>query len=240
MPRLVLVAAPAGFGKTTVLTQWLTAPDPKTAGSTRRVAWLSLDQDDSDLPRFLTHVIAAFQTTNPDLGVDALALMDTDRIQTDAVLVSLVNDLDTVAEPTVLALDDYHVIDSPVVHDAVAFLLDNLPGQVTVAIATRADPHLPLSRLRARDELVELRASDLRFTDEEAEQFLNEVMGLELQRGHVTALEARTEGWAAGLQLAALSARGRAEVGDVDAFVDAFTGSHRFILVGGGAAQPAR
>ena len=230
MPRLVLVAAPAGFGKTTVLTQWLTAPDPKTAGSTRRVAWLSLDQDDSDLPRFLTHVIAAFQTTNPDLGVEALALMDTDRIQTDAVLVSLVNDLDTVAEPTVLALDDYHVIDSPVVHDAVAFLLDNLPGQVTVAIATRADPPLPLSRLRARDELVELRASDLRFTDEEAEQFLNEVMGLELERGHVTALEARTEGWAAGLQLAALSARGRAEVGDVDAFVDAFTGSHRFIL----------
>ena len=129
-----------------------------------------------------------------------------------------------------LALDDYHVIDSPVVHDAVAFLLDNLPGQVTVAIATRADPPLPLSRLRARDELLELRASDLRFTDEEAEQFLNEVMGLELERGHVTALEARTEGWAAGPTAGSTSARGRAEVGDVDAFVNAFTGSHRFIL----------
>ncbi|HET9841405.1 MAG TPA: helix-turn-helix transcriptional regulator, partial [Nocardioides sp.] len=230
MPRLVLVAAPAGFGKTTVLTQWLT-PTAELAEMSRRVAWLSLDEGDSDLQRFLTHVVAALQTTNPDLGADALALMDNDRgFRTDDVLVSLVNDLDTIAEPTVLALDDYHVVSTTAVHDAVTFLLDNLPGQVTLAITTRADPPLPLSRLRARDELVELRASDLRFTDDEAERFLNEVMGLELEPLQVAALETRTEGWAAGLQLAALSARGRTGTGDLDGFVDAFTGSHRFVL----------
>jgi LuxR family transcriptional regulator, maltose regulon positive regulatory protein len=177
MPRLVLVAAPAGFGKTAVLTQWLTT-DPKGSEMPGRVAWLSLDGDDPDLPRFFTHVVAALQTTNPDLGVDALALMDTDRgFPTDEVLVSLVNDLDTTADPTVLALDDYHVIDDPAVHGAVTFLLDNLPRHVTLAISTRADPPLPLSPLRARDELVELRASDVRFTEDEAGRFLNEVMG---------------------------------------------------------------
>ena len=236
MPRLVLIAAPAGFGKTTVLTQWLTTPEPKNAhsgavGPSRRTAWLSLDQDDSDPGRFLAHVIAALQTTNADIGADALALMDNDRdLMTEDVLVSLLNDLDTIAAPTVLVLDDYHVVDAPAVHEAVTFLLDNLPGQISMAIATRADPPLPLSRLRARDQLVELRAADLRFTDEEAERFLNDVMGLGLEPVHVTALEARTEGWAAGLQLAALSARGRREAGDVDGFVHAFNGTHRFVL----------
>src|SRR6188472_1735626 len=236
MPRLVLIAAPAGFGKTTVLTQWLTTPEPNNAhssavGPSRRTAWLSLDQDDSDPGRFLAHVIAALQTTNADIGADALALMDNDRdLMIEDVLVSLLNDLDTIAAPTVLVLDDYHVVDAPAVHEAVTFLLDNLPGQISMAIATRADPPLPLSRLRARDQLVELRAVDLRFTDEEAERFLNDVMGLGLEPVHVTALEARTEGWAAGLQLAALSARGRREAGDVDGFVHAFNGTHRLVL----------
>ena len=230
MPRLVLVAAPAGFGKTTLLSQWLTTADSHRDQTPRRVAWLSLDEDDSDLTRFLTHVVAALQTTNPELGADALALMDNDRGLPTDVLVSLVNDLDTRAESTVLALDDYHVIDALAVHEAVTFLLDNLPSQITLAITTRADPPLPLSRLRARDELVELRAADLRFTDQEATQFLNDMMGLELEPQHVAALEARTEGWAAGLQLAALSARGRTSASDIDRFVDAFTGSHRFVL----------
>ena len=154
-------------------------------------------------------MIAALQTTNADIGADALALMDNDRdLMTEDVLVSLLNDLDTIAAPTVLVLDDYHVVDAPAVHEAVTFLLDNLPGQVSLAITTRADPPLPLSRLRARGQLVELRAADLRFTDEEAERFLNDVMGLGLEPVHVAALEARTEGWAAGLQLAALSAQG--------------------------------
>ena len=153
-------------------------------------------------------------------------------------MASLINDLDALAGPTVLALDDYHVIDNPEVHQVVAFLLDHLPPQVTLAMTTRADPPLPLSRLRARGELLEVRAADLRFTAEEADVFLNQVMDLRLAPGHVAALEARTEGWAAGLQLAALSARGHinTSAGDpatsdgVAAFVEAFTGSHRFVL----------
>jgi LuxR family transcriptional regulator, maltose regulon positive regulatory protein len=230
-PRLVLVAAPAGFGKTTLLAQWLAAAE----GSQRRVAWLALDPGDADLRLFLTHLVAAIQTAEPEAGIDALALLEAGgTTPADAVLVSLINDLDILAGPTVVALDDYHVIDAAAVHEAVTFLLDNLPPQVTLAMATRADPPLPLSRLRARGELVEVRAADLRFTTGEAELFLNEVMGLQLEPALVAALEARTEGWAAGLQLAALSARTHAGTadgsGDVAGFVEAFSGSHRFVL----------
>jgi LuxR family transcriptional regulator, maltose regulon positive regulatory protein len=221
-PRLVLVAAPAGFGKTTLLAQW-------SAAAERRVAWLALDPGDADLRLFLTHLVAAIQVVEPGAGSEARALLeDGAAAPADAVLVSLINDLDVVAGSTVLALDDYHVIDAPAVHEAVTFLLDNLPPQVTLAMTTRADPPLPLSRLRARGELVELRAADLRFTTDEAEAFLNGVMELGLDPALVAALEARTEGWAAGLQLAALSARTRP--GDVAGFVDAFSGSHRFVL----------
>ena len=230
MPRLLLVAAPAGFGKTTLLSQWLGAPGPDR---TLRVAWLSLDPGDGDLRRFLTHLVAAVQVAVPEAGAEAQALLGTDGPPpAEDVLVSLVNDLDALAGPTVLALDDYHLIDEPTVHDAVTFLLDNLPPQVTVAMTTRADPPLPLSRLRARGELREVRAADLRFTQDEAAAFLNDVMGLRLGPEHVAALEARTEGWVAGLQLAALSVRGRAaDAGaDIGDFVDAFSGSSRFIL----------
>jgi LuxR family maltose regulon positive regulatory protein len=193
--RLVLVAAPAGFGKTTLLTQWLA-----DESSPRRVAWLALDPGDGDLGPFLTHLLAAIQSAEPEVGVDALALLEASgNAPTEAVLVSLINDLDVLAGPTVVALD----------------------------------PPLPLSRLRARGELVEVRAADLRFTTAEAQLFLNEVMGLELEPALVSALEARTEGRAAGLQLAALSARshaGAASSGDVAGFVAAFAGSHRFVL----------
>jgi len=230
-PRLVLVAAPAGFGKTTLLAQWLAAAEKSQC----RVAWLALDPADADLRVFLTHLVAAIQTVEPEVGVDALALLDAGgATPTEAVLVSLINDLDVLAGPTVVALDDYHVIDAAAVHEAVTFLLNNLPPQVTLAMSTRADPPLPLSRLRARGELVEVRAADLRFTSQEAEVFLNEVMGLRLEPALVAALEARTEGWAAGLQLAALSARTHAGgpdgSGDVAEFVEAFSGSHRFVL----------
>jgi LuxR family maltose regulon positive regulatory protein len=229
--RLVLVAAPAGFGKTTLLAQWLAAADR----SQRRVAWLALDPGDADLRLFLTHLVAAIQTVEPEVGVDALSLLEGGGpTPPDAVLVSLINDLDVLAGPTVVALDDYHVIDTGGVHEAVTFLLDNLPPQVTLAMTTRADPPLPLSRLRARGDLVEVRAADLRFTADEAEVFLNEVMGLQLESALVARLEARTEGWAAGLQLAALSARAHAGAadgsGDVVGFVEAFSGSHRFIV----------
>src|ERR671925_1306668 len=188
-PRLVLVAAPAGFGKTTLLAQWLAAER-----SQRRVAWLALDPGDADLRLFLTHLAAAIQTVEPEAGVDALALLQAGAsTPRDAVLVSLINDLDVLAGPTVVALDDYHVIDGPAVHEAVTFLVDNLPPHVTLAMTTRADPPLPLSRLRARGELVEVRAADLRFTADEAEVFLNEVMELRLDPALVAALEARTE-----------------------------------------------
>ncbi|GAA2727126.1 tetratricopeptide repeat protein [Cellulomonas aerilata] len=226
MPRLVLVAAPAGFGKTTLLTQWL-------AGSPARVAWLALDAADSDPRPFLSHLVAAIQVAAPGVGSDALALLATGGpAPVEAVLVSLVDDLDLLPGPTVVALDDYHVIDDADVHRALAFLVDNLPPQVTLAMTTRADPALPLARLRARGELVEVRAADLRFTSDEAGTFLADVMGLRLEPPLVAALEARTEGWAAGLQLAALSARTRAVdgTGDVAGFVHAFSGSHRFVL----------
>lgn len=230
-PRLVLVAAPAGFGKTTLLAQWLATAEK----SQRRVAWLALDPGDADLRVFLTHLVAAIQTAAPEAGVDAVAILDAGgTTPTEAVLVSLINDLDALAGPTVVALDDYHVVDAAAVHDAVTFLLDNLPQQVTLAMTTRADPPLPLARLRARGELVEVRATDLKFTAGEAEEFLNDMMGLQLEPSLVGALEARTEGWAAGLQLAALSARARAGAadgcGDVAGFVEEFSGSHRFIL----------
>jgi LuxR family maltose regulon positive regulatory protein len=231
MPRLALLAAPAGFGKTTALIQWL-SEDRTDSGTPRRVAWLSLDAGDDDLRQFLGHLIAALQTTGVEVGAEARALMDRGgSLSATAVVVSLVNELDSAAEPTVIALDDYHVIESDDVHEAVAFLLDNLPAQVMLAITSRADPPLPLSRLRARGELVELRATELRFTFDEAAIFLNQVMGLQLSPDQVAALDARTEGWAAGLQLAALSTRGRADdPAAVAAFVNAFTGTNRFVL----------
>ena len=145
------------------------------------------------------------------MGAEALALLESDRAPpAEAVLVSLVNDLDELAGPTVLALDDYHLIDAPDIHESVTFLLDHLPPQVAIAITTRADPPLPSAGSRPR-RVLELRAADLRFTADEADAFLNHVMGLDLDPAHVAALEHRTEGWAAGLQLAALSARGRTE-----------------------------
>ncbi len=218
-PRLVLVSAPAGFGKTTLLAEWLSAGDEPPA----RVAWLSLDEGDNDPRRFLTHLVASV-----DAGAETAALLETGgELPTEAVLTGLVNDLDQLDGTTVLALDDYHVISEPAVHDAVTFLLEHLPPRASVAMTTRADPPLPLPRLRARGELLELRAADLRFTPAEAGLFLHQVTGLELAPDQVATLDARTEGWAAGLQLAGLSLRGH---DDIAAFVDSFAGSHRFVL----------
>ena len=185
---------PAGFGKTTLMRSgWrrVGATGSEPAGPPPRVAWLSLDAGDSDLRRFLTHLVAADPDEQPSRWVRRRwRCWTTGRaLPAEDVLVSLVNDLDELAGPTVLALDDYHVIDAPDVHEAVTFLLDHLPPQVTLAITTRADPPLPLARLRARGELLELRAADLRFTADEADAFLNDVMGLDLEPAHVAALE---------------------------------------------------
>jgi LuxR family maltose regulon positive regulatory protein len=228
LPRLVLVCAPAGFGKTTLLSQWLARWRTARPAESRRVAWLSLDPEDDDPRLFLANLAVALQATAAHLGVDAAELLRAGGATvTRAVVVSLLNDLDDLDGPLVLVLDDYHVVESGEVHDAVTFLLEHLPTCVGVAITTRADPPLPVSRLRTRRELVELRATDLRFTQGEAAAFLNDAMGLALEPGHVDALKSRTEGWAAGLQLAALSLRNRDDAGE---FIEAFTGSQRFVL----------
>jgi LuxR family maltose regulon positive regulatory protein len=226
-PRLVLIAAPAGFGKTTLMAQWAR----QVRGA--RTAWLSLDVGDAEVGRFLAHLVAAVQVVEPDVGAEVLGLLESEgSAQAEAAAVSLVNELDLMDDRLVLALDDYHVVDSTAVDAVVTFLLDNLPPQVTIAMTTRVDPALPLSRLRARGELVEVRAADLRFTVEESGAFLNDVMALDLDPALVSALGERTEGWAAGLQLAGLSVRGHLSAGrdDVAGFVDEFTGSHRLVL----------
>ena len=218
--KLTLVSAPAGFGKTTLLAEWL-------ATGERPVAWLSLDQGDNDPASFWTHVVAALRSVAPDVGASTLALLqESQPPPIDQVLTPLLNEL-TAARDIVLALDDYHVIVAREVQDAVAFLLDHLPPHVHLVIATRADPALPLARLRARGELVEARAADLRFTPDEAAAYFSDAMGLALTSQDVAALEDRTEGWIAALQLAALSMEGRDDVSD---FIAGFAGDDRYIV----------
>ena len=209
--RLTLVSAPAGFGKTKLVADWLDA----RGRARKRGAWLSLDEADGDLRRFLRYLIAALRTAAPTIGAEALTMIETShRPEHEPVLTALLNDVDDSAdgEPVVLVLDDFHAIDSRPVDAAVTFLIEYAPRRLHVVITTREDPRLPLARLRAKGQLTELRASDLRFTSEEAAAFLNGSMGLTLTASDVARLEARTEGWIAGLQLAALSLHGRDDV----------------------------
>ena len=217
---LTLVSAPAGFGKTTLLTEWLAA-DGRHAG------WLSLDRRDNDPTTFWTYLITALRTAVPQVGAAALSLLESPRSPIDDVLATVLNDLSAVGDDVVLVLDDYHVIDAREVHDGLAFLLEHLPPQAHLVIAGRADPALPLARMRGRGELVEVRAADLRFTLDEAAAYLTGVMGLALTAHDVAALEGRTEGWIAALQLAALSMQGR---DDVAGFIAGFTGDDRYIV----------
>jgi LuxR family maltose regulon positive regulatory protein len=225
LPALVLISAPAGSGKTTLLSQWLGEFGPGHPP----VAWLSLDEADADASRFLTHLIASLQIVQEDLGTAAQQLIDAGR-DAPAATVSLIDDLDILSGPMVLVLDDYHRADDPAVHEVMRALIENQPPGLTIVIATREDPPLPLARLRARDELAELRAADLRFTGDEARTFVNEVMRANLPAAAVQAITERTEGWAVGLQLAALAAHGHSATGDLDQFVAEFTGSHRYVL----------
>ncbi len=225
--KLMLVSAPAGFGKTTLLTDWLAAVPPAPAGE-RLTAWLSLDRGDNHPASFWAYLITALWTVASGVGEDALALLRAPQpppIQ--AVLTALLNDLAAIAGDIVLVLDDYHVIDAPSVQDGMAFLLDHLPPGLHLVIASRADPPLPLARLRARGELAEIRAAELRFTPDEAAAYLNGLMGLQLTTRDVTVLEARTEGWIAALQLAALSMQGRE---DLAGFIDGFAGDDRYVV----------
>src|SRR5579859_5938963 len=220
---LTLVSAPAGFGKTTLLAEWLAV----AAADGRAVAWLSLDPLDNDPALFWTYLVAALNTAAPGTGTGALSLLQPPEPPGEAGLVILLNDLDALADDVVLVLDDYHVIDARDVQDGMAFLLEHLPPQIHLVIASRADPALPLARLRGRGELTEIRAADLRFTPGEAAAYLNEVMGLVLTATDVAALEGRTEGWIAALQLAALSMQGRE---DTAAFIAGFAGDDRYIV----------
>ena len=220
---LTLVSAPAGFGKTTLLAEWLAV----AAADGRAVAWLSLDQCDNDPALFWTYLVAALKTAAPGAGAGALSLLQPPEPPGEAGLVTLLNDLDAISNDVVLVLDDYHVIDARHVQDGMAFLLEHLPPQIHLVIGSRTDPALPLARLRGRGELAEIRAADLRFTPGEAAAYLNEVMGLALTAADVAALEGRTEGWIAALQLAALSMQGRE---DTAAFIGGFAGDDRYIV----------
>jgi LuxR family maltose regulon positive regulatory protein len=219
--RLTLVSATAGSGKTTLVSEW-------AATSDRPIAWLSLDEEDSDPRRFLVYLVSALQTVEPSLGESILSrLQSPEPPPADLVLADLVNDIAQVQRAFTLVLDDYHLIDSRAVDAAVTFLLDHLPPQMHLVVAAREDPQLPLARYRSRGQLAELREADLRFTLAEAAEYLHQVMGLQLSEQDVAALEARTEGWIVGLQLAALSMQG---LQDTAAFIQSFTGTHRFVL----------
>jgi LuxR family maltose regulon positive regulatory protein len=219
--RLTLISAPAGFGKTTLVSEWI-------AGCGRPVTWLSLDEGDNDPVRFVSYLVAVLQTIQVGIGEGLLAVLQSPQPpQAEAMLTTLLNEISVIPRQFILILDDYHSIDSEPVDHALAFLVEHMPPQMHLVIATREDPDLPLARLRARGQLTELRAVDLRFTPAEAAVFLNQVMGLNLSAEDIAALETRTEGWIAGLQLAALSMQGHQ---DTASFIQAFTGSHRFIL----------
>lgn len=219
--KLTLISAPAGFGKTTLISEWV-------ADCQRPVAWLSLDEADSDPTRFLSYLIAVLQTIVVNIGERAKgALQAPQPLSTESVLTSLLNEVAAISDNFIVVLDDYHLVDSEQIDHALEFLIERLPPQMHLVIATREDPDLPLARLRARDQVTELRAADLRLTFSEAAEFLNQTMGLNLSGENIIALETRTEGWVAGLQLAAISMQVQK---DASNFIQSFTGSHHFVM----------
>jgi LuxR family maltose regulon positive regulatory protein len=227
--KLTLVSAPAGFGKTTLVSEWV-------AGCGRPASWLSLDEEDNDPTRFLSYLVAALQTIaarqSPlaNIGEGLLAVLQSPQSPpTQLILTALLNEITTIPEDFILVLDDYHVIESQEVDEALTFFLEHLPRQVHLAIASRIEPSIPLSRLRAGGRMTEIREHDLRFSLDEINIFLDKAMGLNLSAENVAALGSRTEGWIAGLQLAALSIQGLKGSDEITEFVDRFTGSDRYI-----------
>ena len=200
--KLTLISASAGFGKTTVVSEWV-------ASCGRLVAWLSLDKDDNDTTRFLTDLISALQTIVVNVGEEVLSVFQSPQPPPiESILTTLLNEITTIPDSFIFVLDDYHMLDSKAIDNALTFLVEHQPPQMHLVITTREDPNLPLARLRVRDQLTELRAAGLRFSPSEATKFLNKTMGLNLSVENISALEARTEGWIAGLQLAAISMQG--------------------------------
>ncbi len=236
--KLTLISAPAGFGKTTLVSEWIAGPRGHPPDSSddliekqvcgNSIAWLSLDEADNDPARFIAYLVKALQTINPEIGEGLLsALQSPQPLQLESILTSLLNEISCIPEHFVLILDDYHAIDSQPVDKSLDFLVEHQPPHMHLVISTREDPQLPLARYRARGQLTELRAADLRFTSVEAAEFLNAVTGLGLSAENIAALETRTEGWIAGLQLAAISMQGHKDATD---FIQSFTGSHRFVM----------
>jgi LuxR family transcriptional regulator, maltose regulon positive regulatory protein len=218
---LTLVTAPAGYGKTTLVASGL-------AAGGFQAAWLSLDKDDNRADVFLAYLLQAFLQVNKEVGGSAFEILASGQpVSFQAILPVLINDLDLLETPMILVLDDYQQINNPDIHEGIAFLLDHRPEPLHLVIITRSDPPVPLARLRARGQVLELRASDLQFTTDEAASFINDGMGLDLPLQAVRILEQRTEGWAAGLQMAALSLRNRT---DIDGFIAGFSGTNRYIL----------
>jgi LuxR family maltose regulon positive regulatory protein len=216
--KLTLISAPAGFGKTTLLSNWVGRLDLP-------VAWVSLDEGDNDRTRFLVYFVAALQTI--ESGISETVLHAPQPPPIESVLTELINEIAAVEQNFILVLDDYHVIEAPSVHNALTFLLDHLPPNMHLVITSRSDPLLQIPRLRAKDQMTELRAENLRFTTQEATRFLNQVMGLALSEDDVLSLETRTEGWITGLHLAALSIQ---DTEDAAGFISAFTGDDRYIV----------
>jgi LuxR family maltose regulon positive regulatory protein len=222
--KLTLISAPAGFGKTTLLSEWRMIH----LDSEYPLAWVSLEEADNDPTRFLSYLIASLQAIEADVGEAILAALRSPQVPPlESALAALINEVAAIPKDFASVLDDYHVIENEAVHDAIAFLLDHLPSQMHLIIASRADPPLSLARLRAQGQMTEIRADDLRFTPGETAAFLRGVMSLDLPEESVAELEERTEGWIAGLQLAALSVRGRE---DVSGFITALRGSSRYVL----------
>lgn len=225
--KLTLISTPAGFGKTTLVTEWLNGRDINQY----LTAWVSLDEGDNDPMRFLSYFIAAMIETNGldnDFGKSMLSMLQsTQPPSTDAIISLIINEITTISGKILIALDDYHLISVQQVHDAITYFLEHLPPQVHLVIISRENPPLQLAHLRALDQITELRAIDLRFTDSEASEFLNSIMQLKLTSQDIETLTARTEGWVTGLQLAGISLRGRV---DPTQFIKSFSGSHRFVL----------
>ena len=227
--KLVLISAPAGFGKTTLISAWIKQIGIDTA-------WISLDEGDNDPARFLAYLVAALRTIKEDIGKGALtALQSPQPPDSESLLTALINEINALPQRLILVLDDYHLVTARQVHNAVAFLLDHLPPQMLLVLAGRADPPLPLSRLRGRGQLTEIRQTDLRFSLDEARAFLQQVTGLDLSSDDIQALTTRTEGWITGLQMAAFALQGavpaeRQEPNQIASFVQAFTGSNRYVL----------
>jgi LuxR family maltose regulon positive regulatory protein len=220
---LTVVSAPAGFGKTTLLTEWLAGDSRDVAA----IAWLSLDRGDNDPVLFWSYVVTALLSAVPGFGNTAMQVLASSSPSIDAALAALLDDLDELPSDLVLVLDDYHVVEAPTIHAGMLFLLEHLPPRLHVVLATRVDPPLPMAQLRVRGQLVEVRTADLRFTPEEAAAYLNGPMQLGLSDDDVAVLDRRTEGWIAALQLAGLSLHGRA---DVSAFIAGFAGDDRYIV----------